>query len=145
MSEAGGTVKVKAKQRPRRTPDRSTKSSRRQDSQADSSSVLDCNDEHGTDTKCKLSSKDLPQGCPAISCEKCDHWICQKCARLDDATYTVLTNRLHWYCSNCESDAFQASNWRAKIEERCRKFLSKYECQIAAVEEKLMKKLTRPG
>ena len=47
---------------------------------------------------------------------------------------------MHWYCSNCELDAVQAVQNDAHTEEHCQEFLSKYECRIAAVEEKVDEK-----
>ena len=88
---------------------------------------------------CKLCQKNLTEASHAIKCEHCTKWICQSCANLDNDEYRFLTNRpqFHWYCTPCESDAIQAVQNDALIEERCQEFLSKYEKRLDDIEEKM--------
>lgn len=73
-----------------------------------------------------------------ILCDRCDGYMCQKCAKLDDSQYEVLTKsltNLHFYCENCEAPAIQSVLTDATIEEKCSKYCKKIEDRLTKVEK----------
>ena len=82
------------------------------------------------DEPCEVC-KDKNPG-PLIECERCEKWLCRKCSNLEEADFTMLSQKpaFHWFCPTCAEQALTAVKTDKLIETKCKEYCSKFNQEI---------------
>lgn len=72
----------------------------------------------------------------ALKCEYCNKLYCLECSNMSSEMFATRRQMkaLHWFCPRCELKAVRTLKTEGDIEERCSKFLIKFEKRVTALE-----------